>query len=156
MALQAKDLTIGDWMMVYPWDETPWKPKKITDINFHSWEGVDFCDSVGVEGWDELSLDQIKPIPLTAEILEKNEFRKRPYPNIEKHHQWILCAGSTIKLWCCRLYDDADDGWMIDINAFCNSCRIKIKYLHELQHALKVCGIEKTIELDQLNAKKEN
>lgn len=146
MALQTKDLMIGDWLQFAS------ENKKCTvvgvkcDVRYLEEEAIiTVMDDSG--HWFDKELECLQPIPLTPEILEKNGFRKYPYPNIEKHHQWILCVGSTIKLWCCRLYDDADDGWMIDIDAYCHSCRIKIKYLHEMQHALKLCGIEKQIEL---------
>ena len=132
--MTAKELMIGDWVMVYPWDETPWEPKKITDINFHSWEGTDFCDSVGVEGWDELSLDEIKPIPLTTEILEKNEIdtvfkTKYKWFYLEYHAE----AGMIV------LY--------VYNNGSFQPTGICFKYVHQLQHALRLCGIEKEIEL---------
>ena len=131
--MKASELMIGDWVMVCPWDETPWKPKKITDINFHSWEGVDFCDDVGVEGWDELSLDQIKPIPLTKEILEKNGFVKD-----DTWDEWVHFTNGII-IDFTLLVDE--DGFRLDIpNA-------RINYVHELQHALKLCGINKEITL---------
>lgn len=151
--MKANELMIGDWVMVYPWDETPWKPNKITDINFHSWEGTDFCDSVGVEEWDELSLDDIKPIPLTAEILKKNGFYAS---EVSSHHIKYVCSTGPIDefadivLICGK---DNKDKWRWD----CLELRIhyyrgdihqfKINYVHELQHALRLCGIEKEIEL---------
>ena len=133
--MTAKELMIGDWVMVYPWDETPWEPKKITDINFHSWEGTDFCDSVGVEGWDELSLDEIKPIPLTTEILEKNEidtvFKTRYKGFYLEYHPEV----GMIMLY---VYN----------NGFFQPTGIGFKYVHELQHAFRLAGIDKEIKLE--------
>ena len=148
MSLQAKDLMIGDLLTF----EDCVKDGKIIPIEVVELHGYnnDFLASIdGDKSCDMLEFDdEIVGIPLTPEILEKNGFRKRPYPNVEKHHQWIFCAGCTITLWCCRLFDNADEGWMIDIDdAFCHSCRVHIKHLHELQHALKLCKIDKEIKL---------
>lgn len=144
--LNCKSLMIGDWVMVYPWDETPWKPQKITDINFHSWEGTDFCDSVGVEGWDELSLDQIKPIPITPEILEKNGFTQYEPQGYGLYVKDKNGAGLYNILWQGESYN-----YDLEIAAytypFGEFNKRNIKYVHQLQHALRLCGIEKEIEL---------
>lgn len=134
---------IGDWVMVYPWDETPWKPKKITDINFHSWEGTDFCDSVGVEGWDELSLDQIKPIPLTKEILKKNGWEYNDEEAKFFPQTWV---GGGLML------QERDEGFMIVVTSDyddedTNDTPFVLLYVHELQHALRLRRIEKAIEV---------
>lgn len=135
---------IGDWVMVYPWDETPWKPKKITDINFHSWEGTDFCDSVGVEGWDELSLDQIKPIHLTEEILKKNGWE---YDDEEAKFAPCTWSGGGL-----MLQDTDDGGYRIVVTSDyddedTNDTPFVLLYVHELQHALRLRRIEKEIEV---------
>ncbi len=60
----------------------------------------------------------LKPIPLTVEILEKNGFVKHlPEDNI---------VYFTITI---------------------NKKEIRIDYVHQLQHALRLCGIEKEIKL---------
>jgi hypothetical protein len=95
------------------------------------------------------SLVEFEPILLTKKILEENKFKRYSFPCIEKHHQWIsyISPSASISLWCCKLYDNEDDGWVIDINVPYYSCHIKIKYLHELQHVLKLCNIDKEIKL---------
>lgn len=74
----------------------------------------------------------IEPIPLTQEILEKNGIR----------YQWG-------PLWY-QTRDVGDKGFMV----FFGTERIDIdrnqlylEYVHELQHALKLCKIDKKIEL---------
>lgn len=134
--LSCKELMIGDCVMVYPWDETPWEPKKITDINFHSWEGTDFCDSVGVEGWDELSLDQIKPIPLTKEILENNGFISDEYSLY-----YLPIDEGTVR------FSEHQYGWYCNILCAYQKYEGVCNYVHQLQHALRLCGIKKEIEL---------
>lgn len=68
----------------------------------------------------------VKPISLTAEILEKN------FPTIEDGVTWNETADSD--LFNIRVeYDKYVEGIF--------------KYIHELQHALRLCGINKEIKL---------
>ncbi len=79
--------------------------------------------------------DEIEPIPLTPEILEKNGFEKDEfslfmYPLIDgvvrfDEHQYGLYCNIL------RPFSRYD--------AVCN-------YFHQLQHAFKLCGIDKEIE----------
>ena len=96
-----------------------------------------------------LRLHEVEPIPLTAEILERNGFRKFNFRNIEDQHQWTwwLDTQTNVSLWTRELKDDPKDGWMIRIESPLASCCCKIEHIHHLQHALRLCKIEKEIEL---------
>lgn len=77
----------------------------------------------------------IEPIPLTPEILEKNGWMyiaedKVFYPeNLKGELPWI-----------CYITDGSNE--VFRMKDFCN-----LQYVHELQHALRLCEIEKAIEL---------
>lgn len=100
---------------------------------------------------EEVSIDNIKPIPLTPEILEKNGF---------EYKEPILATFSEEKVWqiedsneqiLIELEEQTDDN-LVDfyVGRFicgCNNCELFIKHVPQLQHALRLCGIEKTIEL---------
>jgi hypothetical protein len=75
----------------------------------------------------------IFPIPLTPEILEKNGWEERPTGYV------FYTDG--------KRYDNSL--WYIfDSNTFVvNTTEFQIKYVHQFQHALRLCGINKTIEL---------
>lgn len=90
-----------------------------------------------------------EPIPLTPEILEKNEFKKFPFFHINEQHQWSWWENTLISvtLWCRELNDDTKDGMMLKIEAPTSTLCIKVNYVHEFQHALRLCGIEKEIVL---------
>lgn len=147
--IDIRDLRVGDWVMIHPWDETPWEPQKITDINFHSWEGTDFCDSVGGDVWDELSLDDIKPIHLTKEILEKNGFKEGRFG----FYSYRLVDGSD-KVYLnstfteleyenvCHNYDDPDE-----VNYSSSMEFPKPLELHQLQNILRDLGLEKQLTI---------
>lgn len=99
---------------------------------------------------DEIAIDdEIVGIPLTPEILEKNGFEKFDFMNIKGQHQWSFWIDilTSVSLWCKNLYDNPTEGWMLRLESSLASCCIKIEYAHELQHALRLCGIDKTIEL---------
>ena len=108
-------------------------------------------DWMGGEVNDYLVEDAIEPIPLTRKLLEKNGFEDGEYRNY-CGFVWKLKAegfreiGLTISLkqgylWGEKIKQD-----------FPNSVGDKfnipnIQYVHQLQHALRLCGIEKEIEL---------
>lgn len=86
--------------------------------------------------------EYLSPIPLTPEILEKNGFIKRiSYGN----YRWYLDGKNSITL---NIYSERDKIWriMIDTNRNENTI-VYVTLVHELQHALKLCGIDKEIEL---------
>ena len=97
----------------------------------------------------------VEPIPLTPEILEKNGFEKTQIHG-EKQDDIFLCFDGEIIIEV-GIYDpnfifihyryETPDG----INSGELSSIVKVDggkfYLHELQHALRLCGIEKEIEL---------
>lgn len=138
MALRCIDLMIGDWVMLYD------RPRKVEII----------YDNGRVQvGCIEEDCDELEPIPLTPEILEKNGW----IPDNSNDHLRIynLRYGkgySTIAI--------SDDGKLsIEVSAeiakkdkrgradlvtfardWCNGFCV-----HELQHALKLCGIDKEI-----------
>ena len=88
---------------------------------------------IGIIDPDFLHWNEVQPIPLTPEILEKNGFVKHDTWDEWVHYETGIFIDFTL------LVDEY--GFHLDIpNA-------RIKYVHELQHALKLCGIEKEIEL---------
>lgn len=84
--------------------------------------------------------EDIEPIPLTPEFLEKNfgEARNGGYFDGDEFYELFIIevTGST---------------WIIkrDNIEFSNIPRqqVMVSYVHELQHALRLCGIDKEIEL---------
>lgn len=91
----------------------------------------------------------LSPIPLTPEILEKNGFendfyedesvadyvkvRNEGYSLHSTAHEWDLALIS----WC--------NGHVDVVTDFSGEYRGEIEYVHELQHALRLCGIDKEI-----------
>lgn len=150
--MKANELMIGDWVYgctdPYDKDEEQKKyPVKVIkiDIDGDTWTigNNPFTEPYEDEWWN------IEPIPLTPEILEKNGF-----VNISNH---TLKGGNTFRLdieqrgydYCVTIkprdyfkLQSYDDRWytLCEMEFGCN-------YVHELQHALRLCGIEKEIVL---------
>ncbi len=85
---------------------------------------------------DEIAIDdEIVGIHLTPEILEKNGFNIEIAPYTPDWKRCILNPNFFL--------EDRLKGFY----HFNGNNLAKIQYVHELQHALKLCGIDKTIEL---------
>lgn len=74
----------------------------------------------------------IFPIPITPEILKKNGFRLDTYSEEFMSGKWWTRNDFVI-------HESMNDS--VGRNNF------SYKYVHQLQHALRLCGIEKEIEL---------
>ena len=123
--MKAKNLMIGDWILdgrVYA---------QVTSIT---------CDGIIETTHNEFSnIELVEPIPLTPEIFKKNGFilkegEKGVYGvTIATHYVRddlpfeVFCDGEPFSIW----FQDP----------------VNIKYVHQLQHALRLCGIEKEITL---------
>ena len=77
-----------------------------------------------------------EPIPLDSEIMNKFGF----VCSYDDYHQWYIETNHS-NLWLEQSRTEPHTYFMRVFNG------IKVRYVHELQHALRLCGIEKTIEL---------
>ena len=92
------------------------------------------------------SILDIEPIPISGEILEQNGWKhfgkdnkKLDFHNME---HWLL---DKCEAW--RLDDNTILNFRIISNDHHTQYVGKIQYVHELQHALQLVGIENGIEL---------
>ena len=112
---------------------------KLTVID-STYDEVSYFDGEA-EGELTIKLSNIEPIELTPEILEKNGFTKggmfgeRYYLAVEDFEIYIYFASVNTQL----IIEKRNGKKIINL--------LNVEYLHILQHALKLCGIEKTIEL---------
>ena len=137
--MKPEELQIGDWVC---WKGKPVQIAQISGIKY-SFGHIDVelahCGSGFLERHD---IKSISPIPITSEILLKNGFEKvensggfslyRKDENgfamyhIHYHHHYYLDI----------------DGYIRGISTFEG---VNIQYIHQLQQALRLCGI--TIEI---------
>lgn len=83
----------------------------------------------------EMEVPEWEPIPLTLEILEKNGLTNDPYGCHFKEDEYMALEISV---------EEEGVYWTISYNEY---SILKLKYAHQLQHALKLCGIDKEITL---------
>lgn len=121
--MKADDLMLGDWVM----NTHNRKPEQVCEIR----ERMVMLDYNDLYGYDE-----IEPIPLTDAILKANGF--------EYHHK-NFAALSHVHPFQLEMVEWPDENgiglWMI-------GGLFKIRYVHELQHAFWLAGIDKEIKLE--------
>lgn len=127
--MKTTDLMIGDFVLC---NELPLRVGAIRQ------DEIGFFDNDYKIYWcSDDEFDRIDPIPLTEEILVKNgwDFTKRKYG--------VHCKEDTNYD---ALLSKDDDGFYWSI--FGGEYEIlKIHYVHQLQHLLRLVGIQKDIEL---------
>lgn len=126
--MEIRDLMIGDFVQVNG------EVFKVISISYFD---IGICDSK--KDFYHEHIDNIAPIPLTPEILEKNGFMKSK--NGEMTLELDDALGTT-EIVLVPSYDEVYYWWKVN-----NELITKIKSIHELQHALRLCGIDKEIKV---------
>ena len=125
-----RDLQVGDWVKVKDLKDPI---KRISGIDDYRGK-VDFWDG---EKLIVTSINNVLPIPLTGEILEKNRFEKQD-------DGWYKITLEEENLIGVQPFENVN--WIFGANVFPNIIEhLNILYVHELQHALRLCGVEKEI-----------
>ena len=123
--MKANELMIGDYIFVKP----NGMPIKVAAVHHKK---VAYHAVINKLTWVRESL--LEPIPLTLEILEKNGF--------EDWDGWSIYSPENTGIEIAWL------GTILKIGGECGNFELPaIEYIHQLQHALRLCGIDKTIEL---------
>lgn len=125
--MEAKDLMVGD--LVY--NHRNWA---CPIVEIHKDSAVVIARHYGEEKFE---LKDLRPIPLTQEILEKNGWVKNLYSAESYDNEELEC----LSLW---VGEDGKNKWWWHVGV---ELVTPINYVHELQHALRLCEIEKEIEL---------
>ena len=137
--MKANELMIGDWV-VYDGDVEYTNPIKV--------EGIDIATGALVTSdREDVGIDNIQPIPLTAEILERNGFEIQDQGG-GRRDVWIGfgvdCEGDIEVEFQYNIPTHLKIDGVFKGEYYTST---NIKYVHLLQHALRLCGIEKEIEL---------
>lgn len=125
--LREKEIMIGDWV----YSTFAEHPCKVEGIEWTE-SGYAYVKISGVDGYK--CIESLSPIPLTTDILEKNGF-------VESHINECFSLRYTL------IYDGIGFSLKYVRSVFQWLGPLDFKYVHELQHALKLCGIKKEIEL---------
>ena len=120
--MKATELMLGDQVYCYH----PSRPREVVTADADLLRLMERIES-GLVTEESPLYRVIEPIPLTPEILEKNGWTRDELCN-----EWFIHYGPNLFGKCPEV--TIFDG-------------VSIKYVHELQHALRLCGIDKQIEL---------
>lgn len=141
--MKAADLMIGDWVMV--------KERKNDDVK--DYPIMVYSGNIGDIVAENLIVESI---PLTEEILKKNGFKndviaqKSIIAEGASNFSIILISeDNRITINNIDEYLNSFNKWYIHIDTedMRTLCTAEITYVHELQHLLKLCKIEKEIIL---------
>ena len=132
--IKIEEISIGDWVMYNPnvFIEDEYEPtKECFPTKINSGEDIDLA----IEGC-------YIPLPITPEILEKNGF-------VLESDGWVYYQNPELKQqdYICVSFRHNGEPRSVEINFIHKAqCVFRQIYeVHELQHVLKICGINKEI-----------
>lgn len=130
--MKANELMIGDWLFYEGrFNAFPFKVEQITKrkVGYHA--------EPDESRTHYLTLSECQPIPITPEFLERNGFEKAQsiyfLKSLNRGYPYLFFIEYNIVNNCLFI----NDGLI----------PMPILYVHQLQHALRLCGIEKEIIL---------
>ena len=154
--MRIEDLMVGDWVIcTYPSINKPVKVMEIKTVSDKELKAVINNDGIRLV----FRGTYIDPIPLTPEILEKNGFIKDKGNEYSITYHILIPTGYeknsyTIQITFYKVPLAGVNvlfkcwGWLPPDNCGMNDIHIcNVEYVHNFQHALKLCGIEKEIQI---------
>lgn len=132
--MKANELMVGDYIMLYE------DIYIIEEISSKGWAHIIHNDGskCRVPLSTDYILGELTPVPLTPEILEKNGFY---YENNVGHVLEYYNYEIIYDTWEHELRILENREQILKITTFSEM------YVHELQHALRLCGINKNITI---------
>lgn len=125
--LKISDLSVGDWVRWKIYDKTyDAQVTGVTDRRIYGLhDGIEYS----------MLLTQIYPIPITAEILEKNGFES-------SSSCWTIYkdTGGNIEIW------EDEKKWYLSVNSV-EYILCDLHWVHQIQHLMRVWGFDKEINL---------
>lgn len=122
--MTANELMIGDWV----YNTHNRQPEQVVEIR----------ERMVMLAYNDLyDYDEFEPIPLTDAILKANGFRyyHKNFASLSHVHPF--------KLGMVEWPDENGRGGLWTVGGI-----ISVRYVHELQHAMKVCEVDKEIKLE--------
>lgn len=140
--IKISELSIGDWVRVDDFDKVLIKRVSAID-GTRNQIGIIKNNRGGIYWYCE---DEINPIPLTPEILEKNGFVRGEYSEIREYNEWEIGEWDNLPYVSVKLDIDRQ---VIRVTNRGRDMFIADKevYVHQLQHALRLAGVGKEIEI---------
>lgn len=147
--MTQEELMIGDWvnfLIDIEGGDTEYDPKNgiYQPMQVDSVSSLEEVSSAFYGVTNDVA--QIKPIPLTAEILAVN-FKSKELPD-DPYGAYFFGGNDYIEVY---IKEYTDGLWQVEVDEIemggLRSSRMFVSNLHELQHALRLCGIDKEITI---------
>ena len=130
--MTVKKLMIGDWVSLFQGNPDGSSCNvQVSYIGEYGEVGIDGC-----EEYTSANCNLLFPIPITDEILKMNGFSLQS-DNTEFFKLDTYCFGNELCEFLIHRLNNEDYQFG----------PAKIRNVHELQHAMRLCGIEKEVEL---------
>ena len=135
IVMKCKELQIGDWIK-----DKNGNPMQIIGVG----DDYAYATFEGNEGdpWEFNDKDdQPCAIEITDDILKQNKWEVQGYALLPSEHYFVKDDGGNHLLWSHGTLSiwlacgEANDGVFSDVVLPC-------KYVHQLQHALRLCGLD--------------
>ena len=135
--MKANELMVGDWVQLYG-VPTRWELE-----DYAKWH----------KEMEREDITTFEPIPLTSEILEKNGFEKCNEDTDGAIQYEFGSENLGIDIWVLGSMTEscllgAWNKWPDCTELYDMITEMPIHYVHELQHALRLCKIEKEIKIN--------
>ena len=143
--LKISDLSVGDWVRTKDGNVTVDIISPLEVVVMNDYGNLCAC-----------KIEDIEPTPITAEILEKNEFTRRSgeFPIYEYTtllgkmlRKTVVSLNHPYSYIVCKIEDTSKE--LHDTNRITASSSVDRNpiYIHDLQHALRLAGLDKEINL---------
>lgn len=120
--MKVTDLMVGDWVICNHYQDKP------------------FTKQFGVADFAKGEYEFCEPIPLTEEILDDNNF-------FQDHKYFTFGITKETRIVLKRINEEDNKWYAGVITVFDEIGHAYVHHIHQLQHLLRLCGIEKEIEL---------
>ena len=130
MSMKIDELMIGDWLLYKSDSLENAFPIQITREMFNKELVV----------WK----DRFEPILITKELLEKNGFEKE---NLITSYNHYIGIDNRVTLHDDFMFMNSRNMWDVHVDSedYCTIANCELTYVHELQHLLKLCNIDREI-----------
>lgn len=151
--MKTEELLIGDWVSITEPDDFHGYIGKVVIINGETGYITVHISNMHTH---DVFVEDLQPISLTEEILHKNGFKNDVLAEksivaegASNFSAILISEDNRITLNNIDKYLNSFNKWQVHIDTedMRTLCTAEITYVHELQHLLKLCKIEKEIVL---------
>lgn len=135
--MKTSEFMLGDYLCVWPWPSM--MPIRVAAIHRRK---VGYHACIDKLSW--VRVDLLRPIPLTKDILAKIGFE----PFIAGQMLWNKSKDFVVTVMPdLSTCPNSEHRCLVGIRNGYTDAKIALDYLHELQNALRICGIKEEIEI---------